>query len=218
MEKLLLVSHATAGGIVLILGLINLINRKGSKNHVLLGKIYVGAMWWICLSAFSIILFYRFSFFLMVIGILTFYSSFVGVRVVRRKTSSSSTWYDWAVSIVTVLFGIGLVLYGINFMLTTKDVVPLGILSILFGTLTTLPAFRDLRNFTSRNPDNKLWWLQQHISAMGGSYIAAITAFAVQNSSIFLPNDYSWIAWVLPSLLFSPLLRMLRKRHIPKAG
>ncbi|MFY0608483.1 MAG: hypothetical protein JXR10_17325 [Cyclobacteriaceae bacterium] len=217
MEKILLTSHAVSGGVVLVLGLINMLNRKGSKNHLLLGKIYVGTMWWICLSAFSIITFYRFSFFLLVVGILTFYSSFSGVRVVRRKSHKSKIWYDWVVNIITVLFGIGLILYGIHYMLSVERFAPLGILSVIFGGLTSTPAVRALRNFTSNKEFSKQWWLDQHISAMSGSYVAAITAFAVQNSSLFLPDNILWLSWILPAVVLSPVIRIMRKKYVPNS-
>ena len=216
MERLLLLSHAVSGGIVLLLGLISLLNRKGSSHHIIIGRIYVGTMWWICLSAFLIISFYRFSFFLLVIGVLTFYSSFVGLRVVKRKSSNSDLWYDWLVSIITLLFGLGLFLYGVRSFLTNGEITVFGSLSLLFGALTMLPAYIDLRNFTSKAADKKLWWLEQHIRALGGSYIAAITAFAVQNGSIFLPEDFYWLAWILPSLVFSPVLSILRRSYVKK--
>ncbi|MFT6882150.1 MAG: putative membrane protein [Marinoscillum sp.] len=212
MERILLLSHAFSGGIVLLLGLISFLDKKGSKSHILIGKIYVGTTWWICLSALFIISFYRFSFFLLVIGVLTFYASFVGVRVVRRKKSSSEKWYDWLVSGLTSLFGIGLLVYGCYLIIATQSAHILGILSVIFGGFTARSGILDLRHYYSEDPDEKFWWLHQHISAMGGSYIAAITAFAVQNNRIFLPDGYGWLAWLMPAILFSPLLSLMKRR------
>ena len=113
MEKLLIFSHVFCGVLVLVLGMVNLLNRKGASNHLLIGIIYVSAMWWICLSAALIISFYRFSGFLLVISVLTFYSTFVGVRVLRRKKPGTEQWYDWLVAGLTATFGISLVGYGI---------------------------------------------------------------------------------------------------------
>ncbi|WP_462253769.1 hypothetical protein [Ekhidna sp.] len=211
MEQFLIISHIICGGTVLLLGLIQMINRKGSKNHILLGQIYVGAMWWICLSAFAIITFYRFSAFLMVIAVLTFHTSFVGVRVLRRKKIGTEKWYDWAVAIATSLFGAGLIIYGIHTYFTTNNPI-LALLCGIFGFFTLKNGIEDLRFFIKPNVSEKSWWLYQHIGAMGGSYIAAMTAFAVQNPNIFLPNSsYQWLLWILPSVIGTPLITMAIK-------
>ena len=212
MEQFLLISHILCGGSVLLLGLIQMFNRKGSKNHIILGKVYVGAMWWICISAFSIIAFYRFSAFLMVIAVLTFHSSFVGVRVVRRKQPGNEQWYDWAVSIITVLFGAGLMIYGGHLYFTT-DYKVLAFLCMGFGFLTLKNGTDDIRFFLKPNISEKHWWLYQHIGAMGGSYIAALTAFAVQNPDIFMPgSSYQWMLWIIPGVVGTPAISLAIKR------
>ncbi|WP_258099863.1 hypothetical protein [Marinoscillum pacificum] len=216
MQTLLTYSHATSGGIVLLLGLLNFINRTGNKNHVVTGRIYVGAMWWICLSAFIIIAFYRFSFFLMVIRVLTFYSSFVGVRVLRRRKSNSEKWYDWLVSGLTAVFGLGLIGYAIAIFIQVGSFHWLGALSVLFGYFSMSSGIRDIRFFLSNRKREDLWWLSQHINAIGGSYVAAITAFVVQNSRLFMPDDYNWLAWVLPPALLTPVISGLAKRYKQK--
>ncbi|MEO9869704.1 DUF2306 domain-containing protein [Ekhidna sp.] len=212
MEKFLIISHIVCGGTVLTIGLIQMLNRKGGKNHIILGKIYVGAMWWICLSALSIITFYRFSAFLMVIAVLTFHTSFVGVRVLKRKKIGTEKWYDWAVAIATILFGIGLVSYGGYLYFHTTQTI-LAILCAVFGILTLKNGSDDLRFFMKPKTVDKHWWLYQHIGAMGGSYIAAITAFAVQNPNIFLPNSSNqWLLWILPGIVGTPIISIATKR------
>ncbi len=206
MEQFLIISHIICGGTVLLLGLIQMFNRKGSHNHILLGKVYVGAMWWICLSALSIITFYRFSAFLMVIAVLTFHTSFVGIRVMRRKKVGSEKWYDWAVAIATGLFGIGLIGYGIHLYFNTTHEI-LAFLCVIFGFFTFKNGTDDLRFFINPKVSEKQWWLYQHIGAMGGSYIAALTAFAVQNPNIFLPSSaHQWLLWIIPSVIGTPMI------------
>jgi len=200
MEQFLIISHIFCGGTVLLLGIVQMFNRKGSQNHVLIRRIYVGAMWWICLSAFSIILFYRFSAFLLVIGVLTFYASFTGLRVVRRRKKNKEEWYDWVVTIITICFGIGLLAYGISAFFSGKAI--LALLSVLFGCFTAFSGFQDLRFFLRPKERSHLWMIQQHISAMGGSYIAAVTAFAVQNPNLFMPESSpQWLLWILPGVI-----------------
>ena len=216
MHTFLIFSHIFCGGTVLLLGLIQFLNRKGSANHILLGRIYVGAMWWICISAWMIISFYRFSAFLMVIAVLTFHASFVGVRILRRKKVGSEKWYDWMVSIVTLLFGIGIIIYGGHLYFNTANTI-LAFLCILFGVFTTLNATQDLRFFISKPTVEKTWWIKQHIGAMGGSYIAAVTAFAVQNPNIFMPgSSYQWLLWILPGIIGTPIVSLMSKKWMRK--
>lgn len=218
MEKFLLISHIVCGGTVLFLGLVQILNRKGSKNHVLLGRIYVGAMWWICISAWSIILFYRFSAFLMVIAVLTFYASFTGVRVLHRKAVGAEKWYDWAVATATSLFGVGLMIYSSHLLFNMNNQI-LGLLCMLFGLLTASSGIQDLRFFIRKPTVDKNWWLKQHIGSMGGSYIAAITAFAVQNPNIFMPGSSNqWLLWVLPAAIGNPLFAILSKKWMRKSS
>lgn len=215
MEQFLIYSHIFCGGTVLLIGIFQMFNRKGGKSHIILGRIYVGAMWWICLSALIIISFYRFSAFLMVIAVFTFYASFVGVRVLKRKKLGTEKWYDWAVAIATALFGIGLVIYGVHLYVNTSNTI-LAFLCVLFGFFSSFAAARDLKFFIKPTMKEKQWWLHQHISAMGGSYIAAITAFAVQNPNIFLlgGSSYQWLLWVLPGIIGSPIIAItVRKRR-----
>lgn len=212
MEKFLIVSHIICGATVLLLGLVQMINRKGGKSHIILGKIYVGAMWWICISALSIISFYRFSAFLMVIAVLTFHSSFVGIRVMKRRTPGTEKWYDWAVGIVTGLFGLGLFGFGIYHSFFTNHEI-LGFLSILFGVFTSISGIKDIRFFLKKDTPIKFWWLHQHISAMGGSYIAAVTAFAVQNPNFFMPESSpQWLLWVLPGTIGGFAIGIARRK------
>ena len=214
MEQFLIISHIICGGTVLLLGLVQTFNRKGGANHKTIGRIYVGAMWWICLSAWGIILFYRFSAFLMVIAVLTFHASFVGVRVLKRRKAGGEKWYDWAVAIVTSIFGIGIIIYGVNLYFTSSNTV-LAFLCGLFGFFTLSNGFQDLKFFIQKPEVEKGWWLKQHIGAMGGSYIAAVTAFAVQNPNIFMPgSSYQWLLWVLPVGIGSPLISIMSKRWV----
>lgn len=214
MEKLLIFSHVFCGVLVLILGMVNLLNRKGAKNHLLIGKIYVSAMWWICLSAVAIISFYRFSGFLLVIAVLTFYSTYVGIRVLRRKQPGTEQWYDWMVASLTAVFGISLFGYGIYRFYLAGGFHVFALLCVIFGYLTADAAIKDIWFFVKRHLTDKQWWLKQHISAMGGSYIAAITAAAVQNGNALMPNsEYTWTLWLLPAMIGAPIISMARRKY-----
>lgn len=212
MDTFLTYSHILAGSIALLIGLILMTRPKGTRTHVIMGWIYSGSMFWICASALLIIAFYRFSFFLMVVGVLTFYSTFVGIRVTRRRSVDAQKWYDWLASIITCMFGLGLYGYAIH-IFGQAGWHWVGLLSVLFGTLTILNAGRDLRFFIQNQTNDPKWWMHQHINAMGSSYIAAVTAFAVQNGDAWMPDSsLNWLLWIAPGLLGGTIIgRVIRK-------
>ncbi len=216
MYKLLILNHIIAGGLALLVGLLLMSQRKGGRTHVILGWVYTIAMWIVCLSAFSVIAFYRFSFFLMVIGVLTFYSTFLGVRVTRRRKDGYVAWYDWMASVVTFLFGLGLIGYGTFMALTSGVSNLLFVLSSVFGTFIAIGSFKDLEKFYRKDTSNRLWWIREHVSAMGGSYIAGVTALAVQNGDIFMKNSaWTWTLWVLPGVIGGLIItRVIQKMDL----
>ena len=201
MDTFLTYSHIVAGSTALLSGMILMLRPKGTRLHVALGWVYAIAMFWICLSALSIITFYRFSFFLMVVGVLTAYSTFVGIRVNRRRQLGSQKWYDWMASIITCLCGLGLYGYAI-YVFSIAGWHWVGMLSLIFGTLTLVNGGRDIKFFIQGKSDDPKWWFHQHINAMGSSYIAAVTAFVVQNGDHWMPeNSVQWLFWVLPGAI-----------------
>ncbi|MEQ9373700.1 MAG: hypothetical protein RIG68_00855 [Imperialibacter sp.] len=222
MEKAILISHASAGALVLLTGLLNFISKKGGNLHKKLGIAYVLGMAWIFVSAILIIAFYRFSAFLMVVGVVSFYATFTGYRVTKRKKLGEHTWVDLSASGLTMAFGIGLVGYGFYVGSVAGFGVSLAILSYIFGFFTAFAAYRDLAFLLKPKEETyKLWWLRQHISAIGGSYIAAITAFAVQNGDrIMGGSQYQWLLWLIPTVIFTPAIIFFqrkfktRKEHI----
>lgn len=219
MEPFLIYAHIFAGGTALVTGLILMLRPKGTKTHIRLGWVYSISMFTICLSALAIISFYRFSFFLMVIGVLTFYSTLVGVRVTRRKQIGTEKWYDWAASIITCLFAFGLFGYAFH-VFNIAGWHWVGFLSILFGGLSFLNGWKDLVFFYKKNADHKQRWLHNHINAMGSSYIAAVTAFVVQNGDAWMPEtSFKWVFWVLPGVIGGTIIgRVIRKYKNTSTG
>ena len=57
-----------------------------------------------------------------------------------------------------------------------------------------------------RKPD----WLRDHISGMGGSYIALVTALVVVNrDNLPVIRDMAWyVPWIIPTLVGSPIIRL----------
>jgi len=85
--------------------------------------------------------------------------------------------------------------------------------SIIFGGLLTWMTVQDTIKMRKKN-----WvkndWLYTHIGRMGGSFIAASTAFLLINIS-FEPR---WIVWLAPTLIGSPLMAVVIEKWKVKLG
>ncbi|MCY7358844.1 MAG: DUF2306 domain-containing protein, partial [Rudanella sp.] len=95
----------------------------------------------------------------------------------------------------------------------TRSASFMSILFTFFGVLTLVFASRDF--FLFRKPLEKLHrgaapWFFQHFTRMGGSYIAAFTAFLVNNNGRMLPTGTpEWVylvGWISPSVIGGMLI------------
>lgn len=219
LDKFLTLSHIIAGGLVLLTGLLNMVMRpKGGKWHRTIGKVYFWGMLWIALSAFGIITLFRFNLFLLIIAIFSFYLAFSGYRVLKRKKPGQQSAIDWAGAIIALVAG--LVLFGVGLKgIIGRGVHPFLILAMVFGGLTMLNARTDIRMFRSTEVDEKQWWWYHHMQAMVGSYIAAFTAFMVQNGDRFFPHfEHQWIFWIGPTLVGTPAIIFWIRHYRAKFG
>ena len=216
LEKFFRISHASAGGVVLLTGFLAiLIKPRGNKFHRRIGKIYFYGMTWIFLSSIGII-FFKFNFFLSMISVFSFYLCFSAYRVLQRKTPNLITGMDWAGAIITILSGVLFVIFGL-FIIITNQSMSFAILSIFFGLFTIRTAWQDIVIFRKKTYDEKMWWYFHHAGNMMGSFIAAITAFTVQNLPKLTPNfEYNWLYWVLPTIVGIPILSSILKKERAK--
>lgn len=218
LDLILTQTHILAGVLVLLAGCANIVMRpKGGKWHRLVGKLYVAGMAAIFITSMAIIALFRFNLFLMVIAIFSFYMCFSGYRVLRRKKMGQHTWVDVAGAVIAGLAGVGLTLYGIRGV-AMEGLGMLHILCIVFGLSTLNAVWADINAFRGRGMDDRMWWLYQHLQAMLGSYIAAVTAFAVQNGDRFAPGfEHRWLFWVVPPVVGTTcivyMVRHYRNKH-----
>jgi hypothetical protein len=84
----------------------------------------------------------------------------------------------------------------------------MGIVGLVFGLIGLTFLVNDIKSYVNP-PTEKMHWWYTHISSMGGSYIAATTAFIVVN--IQLPH-YQWVLWIIPSIIGGTLIgKTIRK-------
>ena len=189
--NLILYAHIAAGFIALAVGPFAMFSAKGRTLHRRAGITYVWAMVAVVVSAVFLAI-YRPDMFLLGIAVLSFYLTFSGYRALFHKRLHRGvgvSWLDWTVSGVTLLFGLGLVIYGVA--------TGFGILPIFFGILTAVLVSREFRKYAGHVEKGE--WFFAHIIGMLAAYIATFTAFAVTNVT-FLPEV---LVWIVPTVVGS---------------
>ncbi len=220
MERALLLSHATAGGLTLLSGLLaSFVGKKGGKLHRFVGNVFFWSMTWIFISALLIVLFVRANFFLTIIAVFSFYMTFSGVRVLKIRKTMKPQIVDWAAAIITILFGLSLFVVGIRVFILNPSNLGFGILCLVFGFFTANTAWLNIKGFRKADNQEKMWWWFAHMNLMGGSFIASITAFLVQNGRLFtFFGESGWVLWLLPAAIGSPLIAYWARRYRQQFG
>ncbi len=200
MEKILLISHASAGLVTLFAGIAAMIFPKKLNVHRPSGKVFYFAMWYVLITAF-ILAFLKSNVFLFLVGVLVFNSNTMGLQCLRLYQSKDpkvgwKEWSIWSVSISLLSLCQFFVIrqYGLRF---DGAFVVLNVFSIIL----LLSLLQDLRLLIKNNYTKKRY-LISHIGKMGGAFIGAITAAMVQN----VQSDPIWIAWLLPTAIFTPVI------------
>lgn len=206
--NLFLITHIVTGTIALLVGLIPMFSKKGSRLHNRAGLIYVYCM--IAVAASAILLcilqpFKIFRLFLAGIAVFSFYLSFTGWRATKQK-KSGPVLGDRLLTYTTLAVSVGMI--GFGGWIITQGGEFISILFTFFGILTLVFASQDYRQFGK--PVEKNHWFFQHFTRMGGSYISAFTAFTVVNIGRLTPdNTPEWLGlagWIGPSLIGGMLI------------
>ena len=205
METLLILTHVGAGITALIFAPLAMLTQKGGSAHRRWGRVYFWAMFVIFVSALALLV-VRPNVFLFIISILSFYGAFSGVRSLRRKhpeRGEQAALLDWVAASAALLAGVSFIVWGALPLLgltTSETQTAFSLLGIGFGIFLSKDAWADLKSLRRPSP-NPNWWLTYHLERMVGSYLAAVTAFMVQNVGPHLPVGLEWTVWVAPGLL-----------------
>jgi uncharacterized membrane protein len=215
--KFALYLHIFAGFTALVTGLVPMFSKKGGKTHVLWGKVYYWAMLIVAVTAII-----RFQMklnlvFLSGIAVFSFYNTFTGVRLIRRIENLKPELIDWVGATLMVIGSI-LMLY-FSYLAYKNDSSFYTILFAIFGLFMFALAFEDLRVFMGKKLiDNDIalptrYWFQNHISRMGGAYIATVTAFLVVNNPPQIPG---LVVWIAPGVIGGIIITRTRKFYMDK--
>ena len=217
--KFALCLHIFAGFTALTTGLVPMFSKKGSTLHITWGRVYFWAMFVVALTALIRFQMKPRLIFLAGIAIFSFYNTFTGMRLIRRKEHIKPPFVDWFGAILMVM-GSLVMLYSAYSASQTNNVFYVTLFTI-FGMLMFSLAFEDLRVFMNiKQIDNDVpmqarYWFQNHISRMGGSYIATLTAFLVVNNPPFIPG---LVVWIAPGVIGGLIISRTRKFYKDKSG
>ena len=182
--KVLIIIHATFGGIALISGAISLISKKGKQLHKKSGKIfYYSLIVSVTLSLVIAVMPNHKSAFLFCIGLFSNYFILGGYRSLKFKQKNISIKLDKMIAYLIIVVGITMIMYPV-LLQNQSNVVLLvfGIVAIIFGVIDIFL----LQNINRLRKN----WLKIHLSKMISGYVAAVTAFIVVNQ--WLPGVWAW--------------------------
>jgi uncharacterized membrane protein len=202
-----LIIHIIGGATSLLSGLVAMLTQKGGRSHRLAGKIYFGGMTAVFIGAVVVAIAHRNDFLLMV-GFFSYYMTVRGYRILSLKKLDRGQKFaplDWIIISVSAIFIFTLITWGVWAWMQGSG---MGIVGLVFGLIGLTFLVNDIKSYVNP-PTEKMHWWYTHISSMGGSYIAATTAFIVVN--IQLPN-YQWVLWIIPSVIGGVLIgKTIRK-------
>lgn len=193
MEKyinLLIIIHASFGGIAFIAGFTALIFKKGKNVHRKSGLIFFYGMMLSGISALIIsVLPSHENPFLFAVAIFSLYFVITGKRALNFKKKDPVLMIDKLISILMILTGILMIFLPYIFSkIINLTLVVFAIVGIFFSV-------KDLLLYRKPNRLRKVW-LKLHLGKMMGGFISATTAFVVVNN--FIPGIS---AWFIPGII-----------------
>jgi len=134
--------------------------------------------------------------------VFSFYLAFRGYRALQRKPSRDAhdpTRVDYVGVVLALMASGALIILGV--VQPTPVWIRLGPVAVVFGFVGLLYALIDLYKFAFPPKDRFDWWYS-HMAGMIASYLAAVSAFSVNNFQ-FLPV---FVRWLWPTAIGVPVI------------
>ena len=183
--------HIMAGTLALVGGLVAIVTRKGARLHRRSGIVYVLCMIVVGVTALvmSII---RPNPFLFAVAIFSAAMALSGWLPARGDNLQLSKMVGIASIVAATLLGV----VGMWWVIA-GDV--FGITAIVFGLISARFGWQDVRRTTERNRQQRII---AHVSAMGGAFIATVSAISAVNLDMLPPL----VRWLWPTVIGTPLI------------
>lgn len=209
-----LIIHIVSGSGGLVSGLINVIQKKGGKSHVIIGRIFAISMLTAGISSL-VLAAIRPNPFLFVVGIFTLYLVGTGLRYIQRKGRiqiNPPKPIDYFLTAMMGIAGILLVVWGGQELISENW---FGLVFISFGGIGLVFVRDDWENFrdTVSDPNHALI---HHLRRMTAGFIASTTAFLAVNYQLFPDWIPGFLIWLLPTLMLSPLIGYWSRKYTRK--
>lgn len=205
--KVVLIVHVIAGILSLLTGLLVFILKKGTSLHIQIGKAYYAAMTIVFVSSVYVSA-VKNNIFLLLIGIFSYYLVYTGILYNRNRSAEKIGNWSYTRIIFFALIFLSMVLYGIYALIA--GAYALGIILLVFGGIGGLLSKTDITFYILKKEQHaKNFSVRSHLGRMTGSYIAAVTAFAVNNVH-FLPTV---VIWLLPTVLGFGLISYYDRKY-----
>jgi uncharacterized membrane protein len=198
--------HILAGILTLLSGFAAMTSKKGQSNHRLSGKIFFWSMTVTTILGLNAGIFRPQYHIFIPIAIISFYQAASGYRVLFIKTLNKGQKpkiVDWALTIGMLLTSSVFILLGI---LNLSTDIFYSIVLFSFSTIGLYCCGVDLYNYIKK-PTNKFYWIFIHIFRMSHGFIAALTAFLVNNSKLF-PFLPQVLLLIIPIAIGQPIISL----------
>ena len=201
--------HAASGAIVFIIGLLQIVLKKGGKIHQILGKLYL-VSWLVLLVTGA----YIGSLFIMMLGLFGFYYALTGTRISRLKNEPIQL-FDKSIMILGAGTSLYMLYAAVRLYLNgnTSFAIIFSVFGLIFLNSTVQDILKYIYNRKWKKEDlGKMDWYFEHFIRMSISFIAAVTAFtSVQN--VFQNNTVNFLApTVIGTILIVWAKRFYKKK------
>lgn len=204
-KSVLLPIHGTLGFVSLLAGGYAMLMRSRGATHARVGRVFAVSMVGAVLLAVPVLVVTG-NVFLTTLGFIAAWMLATGWRFARLRNGPANA-FDRALPILGMcVFAAGAV-WGLTLVPRAGL---LGVVPLVLGALGSWLALNQLRGLRGDPAERN--WMRLHGAAIGGAWIASMTAFAAATVTNWIPAVPEWILWVGPSLLGVPLLRRRVRR------
>jgi fluoride ion exporter CrcB/FEX len=201
--KYLLMLHASAGFLALVVAPLAMLAAKGSDAHRRWGRFFFYSMCVVVVTAIisGII---NDNILMALVALFSFHMVASGYRALDLKKlhegQRMGTW-DYLLQGSAGVINLALFLWGIiNLTMGRRDGVSL--IFFVFGCVGLFLVWSNVHKFYKRSVD-KREWLYMHMTGFLGGYIATVSAFSAVNLHLIQPV---WLQWLWPTIIGSPLI------------
>ena len=199
---ILLAIHIAAGSAALATAAVALLTAKGHVHHIRAGRVYAAAMAVVCATALPLAVLGS-DVVLLLVAVFSFYLVFAGWRF-ARNASGRARLVDWVAVALMGLTGLGMWGYAAALCLRGDAQ---WVTMAVFGFIALALAAVDARYHRSPRRSGRQR-IARHLTNMLAGTIATVTAVVVVN----VDTSPVWLAWVLPTILITPLIVWWNRR------